>query len=77
MAKHDFEIETIRRVVDNDGKYDEIEVRPDCDALGLVEIVCKETSARYVMLPAQARLVAQAMMLCSDEVEVASGEDAR
>lgn len=72
MGASDFEIETVRRIVDNDGNFDDIEVKPDSDALGLVEIFCKETSDRYVMFPPQARLVAQALMLCADEVEAAN-----
>lgn len=71
MGVPEFEIETLRRVVDNTGKLDSIEVKPDSDALGLVEIVCLETGARYLMKPEQARLVAQAMTLCADELEPA------
>ncbi|UOK71737.1 hypothetical protein [Ancylobacter polymorphus] len=69
---NDFEIVTTRRVVDNDGNCDDIEVRPDVDALGLVEIFCRETGASYVMLPAQARLIGQALELCAGEVEAAN-----
>lgn len=69
MSVSDFEIVTTRRVVDNDGNCDDIEVRPDVDALGLVEIFCRATGAGYAMLPAQARLIGQALVLCADEVE--------
>jgi len=73
MEKHNFEVETVRRVVDNTGK-DDIEIRPHANERGLVEIFCTETGTTYTMYPKQAQLVAQALMLCSYEVENANAQ---
>lgn len=67
----EFELETFRRVVCNDdGSY--VEIGPDADGLGLIELKYREKSqdhpnARLSLPPEQARLVAQAILRAVEE----------
>jgi hypothetical protein len=70
-----FSTEVVRKVYDDeDGVY--IQVGPDGDGLDLVELrVSDEESKKYygdvriTLYPAQARLLADALLACADEME--------
>lgn len=71
-----FSLETVRRVFDDsDGVY--LEVGPDPDGLGLVQVSTVRESAehygtiRLVLLPEQARLLAAALNASASEMELA------
>ena len=73
-------LETLRRVYD-DREGVCLEIGPDSDSLDLVEMRTpnKESVAYYgevrlTFLPAQARLVAKALMMAADEAEKARGK---
>ena len=66
--------EVFRRVYDdNIGTY--VEVRPDRDSLGCVEIVCEERSTSFSMRPGQALLVADAIRHCAEELRTENPEE--
>ena len=62
-----YEVETLRRVYDNDiGKH--IEVRPDGDGLGLLEIDGKDEYGRLVLSAEHAIVLAKAIHDCATEM---------
>lgn len=64
--------EVFRRVYNDDnGEY--IEIRPDRDSLGLVEIQDPDGDRRMSFPPEVARAVAKAMLLLADDMEAANG----
>ncbi len=70
-----YSMETMREIWDD--KYgDCVEVGPDRDALGMVEIRYKTDDgaigSRLSFPPERARLVAQAMLVCADELDTAN-----
>lgn len=66
------QIEILREIWPDDGDGERIEVGPDRDGLGLVEIRIvernREISNRISMDRSAAQLVAKAMLLCADEL---------
>lgn len=75
-----YSMETMREVWD-DKHGDCVEVGPDRDALGMVEVRCKTDDgaigARIVFPAAKARLVAQAIFACADELDAADSPAGR
>lgn len=69
-----YSMETMREIWD-DKNDDCVEVGPDRDALGMVEIRFKTDNGaigeRIGFSPDRARLVAQAMLACADELDTA------
>jgi hypothetical protein len=68
-----FSLETMREVWDDEaaGSGDYVEIGPDRDALGLVELRCKHDDKiieRMAFAPAQALLIAQAITACACEL---------
>lgn len=66
-----FNTEVIRRVYDEMSE-NFIEVRPDEDGAGMVEVVCCELSVSITMHPKEAMQVANAIESCAKQVELAS-----
>ena len=68
----EFTMETVREIWD-DKHGSRVDVGPDRDGLNLVELRCVSDDGkmgdRIVMKPEQARLVAEAIRLCADELE--------
>lgn len=66
------EMETLREIWPERGEGEHIEVGPDRDGLGLVEIRQKEPngqiSARISMTTEAAILVSKALSMCADEL---------
>jgi hypothetical protein len=66
-----YSTETMREIWD-DKTGEKVEVGPDRDALGMVEIRCKTgagvITTRLAFPADEARLVAQAMLVCADEL---------
>ena len=66
-----FTLETVREVWDEESGGDCVEIGPDRDALGLVELRCKHDDKiieRMSFMPAQALLIAQAIIACAGEI---------
>lgn len=64
----DYEMEISRTIWDNKHGTTVV-VKPDGDGLGLVDIVQSETRNRITISPEEARLVADALCACADEIE--------
>ena len=73
-----YSVETMREVW-NDKHGDCVEVGPDRDALGMVEVRYRlddgVIGARVAFAADGARLVAQATLTCADELDTANGKD--
>lgn len=67
-----YSVDVSRKVWNNIGG-ESTEVKPDGDALGLVEVISREDTgkivAQHCFAPAEARLVAQAMIDTANELE--------
>lgn len=67
-----YSTETMREIWD-DKHGDRVEVGPDRDALGMVEVRYKTEdgaiASRVAFSPEQARMVAHVMLLCADELD--------
>lgn len=66
-----FTLETLREVWDEESGGDCVEIGPDRDALGLVELRCKHDDKiieRMSFMPAEALLIAQAIIACAGEI---------
>jgi hypothetical protein len=81
-----FTLERTYRVLgeDADSHHEALRVRPDADGLGLVSLTMHDASnpdgpalATIVMVPMAARLVADALRLCADEIERCEGVTVR
>jgi len=68
-----YEMETMREIWPGDGDGERIEVGPDRDGLGLVEIRMREedntVSNRIIIAPEGATLIATALCACANEIE--------
>lgn len=77
MSTPPYTLQTVRQIW-NDRDGDRVDVAPDADGTDCVELLYRNekgevnNSRRLTMPPAQARLVAQAMVALADELEAAS-----
>lgn len=78
MAISDFEMETMRVVINNGDDYRFV-VGPDVDGLGCVEVSyiqnAEKPVARITVPPECAELIAKAMLACAAEMRTAISAD--
>ena len=76
MNRNEYRVETLREVWSE--FYECVEIGPDRDGLGQVEIRFKtddgKIGSRMYYDPAQARLVARAMLACADDIDAVANE---